>query len=72
MQKTAIHWLGFVVRRADVRETIDAALEGNPNYYVSDLSINTDTQGTIMFTMYIAMMLPRVTIEFDVVEALPR
>jgi hypothetical protein len=63
------HWFGFQTRRPDVRGVVDRALAGNPDYYVSNLNIHTDMHGTTFLTTIIGLWLPRVKIEFDVVEA---
>ena len=63
------HWFGFQTRRPDIRGVVDGALAGNPDYYVSNLNIHTDMHGTTSLTTIIGLWLPRVKIEFDVVEA---
>ena len=63
------HWFGFQIRRPDIRGVVDRALAGNPDYYVSNLNIHTDMHGTTFLTTIIGLWLPRVKIEFDVVEA---
>lgn len=68
-----VHWLGFKLRKPKVREHIEAALEDNPNYYVSNLNIHTDSHGTTILVSFLGYLyLPRVTLEFDVVEIVPR
>jgi cytohesin len=68
-----VHLLGFKLRKPKVRETIEAALEGNSNYYVSNLNIHTDAHGTTLLVVYFGFLyLPRVTLEFDVVGMVPR
>jgi cytohesin len=68
-----VHLLGFMLRKPKVRETIEAALEGNSNYYVSSLTIHTDAHGTTLLVIYFGFLyLPKVTLEFDVVEIVPR
>ena len=62
------HWLGFEIVRPDIRGVVDGALAGNPDYYVSNLNMHTDLHGTIILTAYLFLYLPRVTIQFDVVE----
>lgn len=63
------HWFGFELRRPDVRAVVDGALEGNPDYYVSNLDIHTDLHGTTVLTFLLGpLYLPRVRIAFDVVE----
>jgi hypothetical protein len=63
------HWFGFQIQRPDVRGVVDGALAGNPDYYVSNLNIHTDMHGTVLLTTILFLYLPRVKIEFDVVEA---
>ncbi len=67
-----MHVFGMQVKRPSVRAFIDKAVGDNPNHYVSDLNIHTDVQGTFIFTVIAGLMyLPKVTVEFDVVELLP-
>ena len=63
------HWFGFEIVRPDIRGVVDGALEGNPDYYVSNLNIHTDVHASlVLLAAYLYLYLPRVTIEFDVVE----
>lgn len=65
-----MHVLGYQLKRPAVRELIQDALAENPNYYVSDLQIQTEIHGTLVLIAMV-MYLPRVTVEFDVVEVVP-
>ncbi len=70
--RSGTHMMGFELSRADVRAVFDQALEGNPNYYASDINIYSDISGTVMFTFFLlGLIRPEVTVEFDVVDVQP-
>ena len=67
-----VDWFGFQLKRVSARAIVDRATGENPNYYVANLSVHTYSHGTLFIPFgYIFMNLPKVTVDFDLVEVTP-
>lgn len=66
-----VHWFLFRLKGFSVHEVVEESLAGNADYYVADLNVHVDLHGTITLTWLLGFMLPKLTVEFDVVEVKP-
>jgi hypothetical protein len=63
---------GFEMQRPDLSGLFERELRANPNYYASNIQIDTNMHRTTVFAVFLGMLtLPAVTVEFDVLEVTP-
>jgi hypothetical protein len=69
-KRWGMYILSFQVKRPSVREIVEAEIADQPNYYVANLNVHTDAHATFLLVAYL-FYLPKVVVEFDVIEVLP-